>query len=66
MYYCSILQQATVLLSEIPDVLYAALQVAATVLTYNVQCYKKLHSNVVIYSTIVLLLQKGRALHKGS
>ena len=53
-YYYSILLQATILLSYIPNVLYTALQVAAKVLMYYMQCCKKLHSNVLVYVIIVL------------
>ena len=48
-----------------PKVLCAALQIATIVLIYYVQCYKKLHYNVVMHNTIVLLVLKGRVLHKG-
>ena len=65
MYNCSTLQQATELLSLVPNVLCAVLQIAATVLVYYAQCYKKLCYNVVIHSYIVLLALKGRALYKG-
>ena len=64
MYNCSMLLQATVLLSYIPNVLSAELQVASKVLMYHVQCYKKLNSNVIMHSTLVLLVLKGRALNK--
>ena len=57
--------EATVLLLKVPNVLYAALQVAATVLMYYTQCYGKLHYNVVMHSTIVLLVLRCRVLHKG-
>ena len=32
---------------------------------YYAQCYKKLHSNGLMHCTIVLLVLKGIALHKG-
>ena len=61
--------RATVLLLKVPNVLCAALQVAAIVLMYYMQCYGKLRYNVVIHvvmhSTIVLLVLRCRALHKG-
>ena len=57
--------RATVLLLKVPNVLCAALQVAATVLMYYTQCYGKLRYNVVMHSTIVLLVLRCRALHKG-
>ena len=57
--------RATVLLLEVPNVLCAALQVAATVLMYYTQCYGKLCYSVVMHSTIVLLVLLCRALHKG-
>ena len=53
------------LLFYIPNVLCAVLRVAAKVLIYYAQCYKKLHSDGIMHCTIVLLLLKGRALHKG-
>ena len=59
------LQQATVLLSYIPNVQSVALQVAAKVPMYYAQCYKKLCYSVVMHSTIVPLVLKGRALYKG-
>ena len=64
MYNCSTLLQATVLLFYIPNVLSAALQVAAKVPTYYAQSCRKLQSDVVMHSTIVLLVLNGRALHK--
>ena len=64
MYFCSTLLQATVLLSYVPNILCAKLKVAAKILMYYAQCCKKLHSNIVIYSIIVLLALKGRALYK--
>ena len=48
--------EATVLLLKVPNVLCAALQVAATVLMYYMQCYGKLRYNVVIHSTIILCI----------
>ena len=54
-----------VLLLKVPNVLCAALQVAATVLMHYTQCYGKLRYNVVKHSTIVLLVLRCRALHKG-
>ena len=48
--------RATVLLLKVPNVLCAALQVAATVLMYYMQCSGKLRYNVVIHSTIVLCI----------
>ena len=57
--------RATVLLLKVPNVLCAALQVAAIVLMYYTQCYGKLHYHVVMHSTIVLLVLLYRALHKG-
>ena len=63
MYYYSTLQLATVLQSIVSDVLCTVLQVAATVLMYYMQCYKKLNSNIAMHSTIEV--QKGRALYKG-
>ena len=57
--------KATVLLLKVPNVLCTALQVAATVLMYYTQCYRKLRYNVVMHSTIVLLVLRCRALHKG-
>ena len=57
--------KATVLLLKVPNVLCAALQVAAIVLMYYMQCYGKLRYNVVMHSTIVLLVLRCRALHKG-
>ena len=57
--------RATVLLLKVPNVLCAALQVAATVLMYYMQCYGKLRYHVVMHSTIVLLVLLCRALHKG-
>ena len=48
--------KATVLLLKVPNVLCTALQVAATVLMYYMQCYGKLHYNVVIHSTIILCI----------
>ena len=41
-----------------PNVLCSALQVAAKRLTLYVQCCKKLHSNAVMHSTIVLSVLK--------
>ena len=41
------------------------LQVAATVLMYYAQSYRKLHYNVVMQSTILLWVLKCRALYKG-
>ena len=57
--------KATVLLLKVPNILCAVLQVAATVLMYYMQCYRKLRYNVVMHSTIVLLVQRCRALYKG-
>ena len=65
MYYCIILLQVTVLLSYVANILYATLQIAAKVLIHYMHCYKKLYSNGVMHSTIVLLVIKDRALHKG-
>ena len=48
--------EATVLLLKVPNVLCAALQVAATVLMYYMQCYGKLRYNVLIHSTIILCI----------
>ena len=48
--------EATVLLLKVPNVLCAALQVAATVRMYYMQCYGKLRYNVVIHSTIILCI----------
>ena len=58
------LLQAAVLLSYIPNVLCAVLQVAAKVLAYYAQCCRKLCSSVIIHSVIVLLVLMLRALHK--
>ena len=63
MYYCSILLQATILLSYAPNVLYEVLQVASKVPTYYAQCFKKLNSYVVIHSIIVPSELKVRALN---
>ena len=57
--------RATVQLLKVPNILCAALQVAATVLMYYTQYYRKLCYNVVMHSTIVLLVLLCRALHKG-
>ena len=65
MYYFSILLQEILLLSYVPNILYAVLQVAAKVLIYYAQCYKKLHFNGLVYYIIILLVLKDRALHKG-
>ena len=56
---------ATVLLLKVPNILCAVLQVAAIVLMYYTQCYGKLRYNVVMHSTIVVLVRRYRALHKG-
>ena len=65
MYNCSTLLQATELLSYIPNVLISALQVAAKVPMYYAQCCKELQCDIVMHSTIVLLVLKGKALYKG-
>ena len=65
MYNCSTLLKATVLLSYIPNVLSAALQVAAKVPTYYAQCCRKLQCNIVVHSTIIILVLNGRAIYKG-
>ena len=62
---CTIVVQAIVLWSYAPNVLCAALQVAAKVPTCYVQCCKKLQCGVVMYSNIVLFVSKCRALYKG-
>ena len=59
------LLQEDVLWLYVPNVLCIALQVAAKVPMYYVQYCKKLHYNVVMHSTIILLEQKGRTLYKG-
>ena len=51
--------------SKCPAYYVQALQVAAIVLMYYAQCYKKLPYNIVMQSTIVVLVLKGRALYKG-
>ena len=48
--------KATILLLKVPNILFAALQVAATVLMYYMQCYRKLRYNVVMHNTIVLCI----------
>ena len=60
MYNCSTLLKATVILYYVPNVLSSALQVAVKVPMYYVQCCKKLHSNVVMHSIIVLFVLESR------
>ena len=53
------------LLSYRTNMLYTVLWVAAKVPKYYVQCYKKLHPDIIVYSTIVPYILLVKALHKG-
>ena len=64
-YYCSTLLKVTRLLFYVPNVLCTALQVAIKVPMYYAQSCKKLYSDIVMQTIILLLVLKVRALHKG-